>query len=370
MTKLGGNGLAVNWCTVAPMPYTDDLFRRLRSSAGSPASFTVYYLSESLSSYPMGDLGGGYERVVLKSWLSAVSLFWRAATRPRDRWLVGGWGAPKYAGLLTLLTLLGRDFLVFSDAPVPGGRTASKFRRSVRARLLRYWFGGARKIVATGDMAVDRFAAMGVDRDHIVSMPYPLDETRFEVGPDFDAASGEPLNIVCTSRLSIVDKQLDLAVEAFAAVCGSSETPVRLQIAGSGPDEDRIRAAVRKHGLDEHVEFLGWLSQDQLRELYRDGHIYLHPATFEPYGVTVVEALYSGLYTVASDGVGAGVELIEPLINGRLFRSGDLADLVQSLEQAVRQVTAGAASKHAVRSHSLRWDLATCEAKARQLLFS
>ncbi len=173
--------------------------------------------------------------------------------------------------------------------------------------------------------------------------------------------SGRPVVIICSGRLNIRDKRFDLALRAFANVklYSDSTFPCKLRIAGSGPDEAVLRDLVEELGIAADVEFAGWLRQDQLAELYAHGNVYLHPTDFEPYGVTVVEALYSGLFTVASDGVGAAVELVADDVNGKVFPHGDLELLTSALLHAVQAVGAGKISKRSVRNASLAWNMDT-----------
>ena len=65
---------------------------------------------------------------------------------------------------------------------------------------------------------------------------------------------------------------------------------------------------------------------------YRKLSIYVAPSHLEGFGLTVAEALATGIPTIATRGVGAFDELIEEQKNGFLYSPGD----VNELEEKVR----------------------------------
>ena len=78
-----------------------------------------------------------------------------------------------------------------------------------------------------------------------------------------------------------------------------------LSIAGSGPQEDILRA-----DATGNVKFLGHVPNEQMAELYETHDILLLPSLVEPWGLVVEEAIYHGMPVVASDRVGCAQEVI------------------------------------------------------------
>jgi glycosyltransferase involved in cell wall biosynthesis len=70
---------------------------------------------------------------------------------------------------------------------------------------------------------------------------------------------------------------------------------------GRGPDEQRLRNLARRLGLDDVVEFKGFLAWDELVRLLHSCHVFLNPSPKEGWGLTVIEANCCGLPVVASD---------------------------------------------------------------------
>jgi glycosyltransferase involved in cell wall biosynthesis len=86
---------------------------------------------------------------------------------------------------------------------------------------------------------------------------------------------------------------------------------VRLEIAGIGPDRERLEREVRTLGLSERVVILGW--QSDVETLLARWDLFVLPSVQEAFGIAVLEAMAAGLPVVAS-AVGGLRELVE---NGR-----------------------------------------------------
>ena len=65
-------------------------------------------------------------------------------------------------------------------------------------------------------------------------------------------------------------------------------------IAGEGPDQDRLRALARHHGVEGRVRFLGKIPIEILPDLYRAADLFALPSTGEGFGISFVEAMACG----------------------------------------------------------------------------
>jgi glycosyltransferase involved in cell wall biosynthesis len=114
-------------------------------------------------------------------------------------------------------------------------------------------------------------------------------------------------------------KRIDAAVREF------SRNGRKLKIAGDGPDYRALRFMASRN-----VEFLGRVSDPDLRELYARCRAFVLPGE-EDFGMTVVEALASGKPVVALNRGGARESV--PEFGGTLYDSPDtLADGIARLE--------------------------------------
>lgn len=65
--------------------------------------------------------------------------------------------------------------------------------------------------------------------------------------------------------------------------------------------EDELRALARELGIEESVRFPGWISQDDLEELYRSALCFVLPTFQEGFGLPVLEAMARGVPVACSD---------------------------------------------------------------------
>jgi glycosyltransferase involved in cell wall biosynthesis len=103
---------------------------------------------------------------------------------------------------------------------------------------------------------------------------------------------------------------------------------VRLEIAGTGPSLDDLKRQVASLGLGSNVHFLGWV--DDLPAAMKNWAVFAQPSMEEALGITVLEAMASGLPVVAS-AVGGIPELVEEGVTGRLVARGDARELAAAL---------------------------------------
>lgn len=92
-------------------------------------------------------------------------------------------------------------------------------------------------------------------------------------------------------------------LEAFAQL-QAREPSVRLIIAGDGPDREKLELEAQELGL-QHTEFLGFIEEDVKKRLLHTVDLFCSPALFgESFGIVLLEAMASGLVTVAGDNPG------------------------------------------------------------------
>jgi len=117
-------------------------------------------------------------------------------------------------------------------------------------------------------------------------------------------------------------KRIDLLVRHF------SRTGQRLRIAGAGPELRGLRGAAAPN-----IEFLGRVSDTELRDLYSHCRAFLMPGE-EDFGMTPVEALASGKPVIAY-GRGGALETV-PDFGGVLFADQTEESLAAALKQFER----------------------------------
>ncbi|NNE71074.1 MAG: glycosyltransferase family 4 protein [Rhodothermales bacterium] len=115
---------------------------------------------------------------------------------------------------------------------------------------------------------------------------------------------------------------------------------VHYWLAGDGPEQDSIQAAIDRHDLGRRVRRLGRVSEEELEALYQGADLFVMPnipvpGDMEGFGVVMLEAGLSGLPTVGARLEGVA-EVITNGENGMLVESGDAAGFTREIEGYLR----------------------------------
>jgi glycosyltransferase involved in cell wall biosynthesis len=114
-----------------------------------------------------------------------------------------------------------------------------------------------------------------------------------------------------------------------------------LTIAGEGPLLSELQKIARELGITDRVSFSGFISQEQLREIYYRSHIFLHPSQTgrdgnqEGIPNSMLEAMATGLPVFATEHGGIP-EVIENGVSGLLVPERDDEALARAMFNAVQ----------------------------------
>jgi glycosyltransferase involved in cell wall biosynthesis len=216
------------------------------------------------------------------------------------------------------------------------GAAASRLLRPVMARLARWDAATATRpdrFLANSQYVAGRIGRYYNRRSAVVYPPVDTDYYR----PTGDVPAPTTPNFVVVSAL-VPYKRVDLAVAACR------RAGVRLRVAGRGPELERLQQL----GGDD-VEFLGWRSDEEIRQLYQEASAVLLPG-IEDFGMVPVEAQACGTPVVALDAGGAR----ETVVDGR---TGILvADRsVDGFAAAITRALQTSFDRNAIRQNALRF---------------
>jgi colanic acid/amylovoran biosynthesis glycosyltransferase len=165
----------------------------------------------------------------------------------------------------------------------------------------------------------------------------PLDEFSFRER-NFVTAAIE-WRFVQAGRL-IEKKGLPVTLRAFALFLRQHPN-ANLTISGEGPLLGQLQKLSGELNIDNRVSFTGFVSQEQLREIYDESHIFLHPSQTghdgnqEGIPNSMLEAMASGLPVFATQHGGIP-EAIENGVSGVLVPERDHEKLAAALLDAVK----------------------------------
>jgi colanic acid/amylovoran biosynthesis glycosyltransferase len=136
----------------------------------------------------------------------------------------------------------------------------------------------------------------------------------------------------------IEKKGLPVTLRAFSRFLKQYPN-AKLTIAGEGPLIDDLQKLAQELKIDDRVLFTGFISQDQLRDLYYASHIFLHPSETGPDGNqegipnSMLEAMATGLPVFATQHGGIP-EAVENGVSGVLVPERDDEALGRALLDA------------------------------------
>jgi len=131
-------------------------------------------------------------------------------------------------------------------------------------------------------------------------------------------------------RLQPVKNQRTL-IEGVAALVDrhpNLRSQIGVAIIGDGAERQRLEEGVRAAGLQDLVKFLG--ARDDVADLLPDLDLFVLPSLAEGISNTILEAMASGVATIATR-VGGNPELIEDGLTGRLVPPGDSEAIAQGI---------------------------------------
>ncbi|MCA9496430.1 MAG: glycosyltransferase family 4 protein [Nanoarchaeota archaeon] len=157
-------------------------------------------------------------------------------------------------------------------------------------------------------------------------IPNGIDTSRFK-------AMKKEKTILIVARL-FVNKGVQDVLDALK---GLDLQDWKVQIVGDGPYKDFLVNKCHENGLDEKVEFLGWVDNksDRMKELYGKATIFISASYFENMSIVLLEALASGCYVLATN-VGGNPEVVP---NESLFKVKNPQDLREKLEYVLSKKT-------------------------------
>lgn len=140
------------------------------------------------------------------------------------------------------------------------------------------------------------------------------------------------IKVVVVSRL-VYRKGVDLLVGIIPQICHTTPE-VDFIIGGDGSKRHVLEEMVEREGLEDRVEFLGYVPHHQVRHVLCRGHIFLNCSLTESFCIAILEAASCGLLPVSTD-VGGVPEILPP--DMMLLAQPHVPSMVQQLRRAIHQ---------------------------------
>jgi glycosyltransferase involved in cell wall biosynthesis len=321
----------VHWVCHSPSPYNDFLFRAL--SEGFRVPIQVHFtVATSHQHRWRPQTNTGYTSRVYRPHLGVDwQLIGAVLRNPKSLFVTNCWQDPTSQLVLLCLMAIDRPYIIWNDTPSENG-SGRFLKRVLRKRFLRLVFRRALVVMGTGRTALGVLAKMGCPESKLIDFPYVVNLGSFY--PRAGMTPARRLRFGSCGRLDPI-KGFDITMRALAEVRRSASFDFEYVIAGAGPQESDLLRLARELGLSDRVQLLGWVDPADLPAFYRSLDVFLHPARSEPFGVSVVEAMSSGLPVIASDRTAAAVDRIRDGVNGLIHKSEDQSALSTAIKRVI-----------------------------------
>ncbi len=192
--------------------------------------------------------------------------------------------AGKALGIPSVVSFLGGE--TASIPSIPYGNMRSQPSRALTLFTGRH----ADAIVTLSEFQLLQLHQQNIDWPQAVTIPFGADTNKFK--PKRALRLKLPYRFIHVANLTEVKDQVTL-LRTFKELC--SDFDCRLSIIGADFLNGALQNLARTLVLEDRVEFLGFIRHEELPSHYRSAHIMLHTSLHEAEGVSIVEALASGL---------------------------------------------------------------------------
>jgi glycosyltransferase involved in cell wall biosynthesis len=124
------------------------------------------------------------------------------------------------------------------------------------------------------------------------NIPPGLDTSLFP-----DLSGNRDIDILGAGSL-IPLKQYDLFLKLISHLV-KSRPVIRVVLCGDGPERSRLEQIIRENNLQDQVSLTGELEHAKVLGLMQRARIFLHPSSYEGFGMVCAEALYAGAKVVS-----------------------------------------------------------------------
>lgn len=183
-------------------------------------------------------------------------------------------------------------------------------------------------------------------RDYLAAQ-FPAYAEKFQVVPnpiDFDAFAVRPEPVTALHRWLylgrlVEEKGVLTLLEAFAQVAAADPAPV-LTLVGAGPLAAEVRRRVADAGLADRVSLREPVAPDQVNRLLHEHDLLVHLSRKETFGMTVLEAVASGMpvLVTACEGPSETLAGLEKQVGSMVEITDDPAVVVTAYRELTRRL--------------------------------
>jgi glycosyltransferase involved in cell wall biosynthesis len=185
--------------------------------------------------------------------------------------------------------------------------------------VLRSWIKRADALLYVGTANRQAYEHFGAREEQLVFCPYSVDNEAFRPRGLQERQQArrrwklpESAIIVLVVGKLLPGKRPEVLLNACATL---RNLGVHGVFAGTGPEEGALKRRAARELID-NVNFLGFVNQKELPEVYSMADVFLFPSERDQWGLVLNEACAGALPAVVSSGVGAAPDLVVDGVTG------------------------------------------------------
>lgn len=184
------------------------------------------------------------------------------------------------------------------------------------------------KLIAVSSFTKHRLIQCGIPPARIAVVPNGVDLSACPAGDLLPTKYPQP-TVCCIARLTDT-KHVDVVLRAVAEL-RKAHPKLQLKIIGVGDEEPPLRALASQLGINQAVEFLGFLpSHAAMIGVLARSHLFCTASTVEGFGIALLEAMACGI-PYAATRIPVFEEITAKGRGGLLFKPGDAQDCAEKM---------------------------------------
>ena len=185
-----------------------------------------------------------------------------------------------------------------ADGPVQRESIASKFKHRVRDGLARIQQRQARALIITCPAAIERIVSPRARKTKVHVIGHGIDSVVYR---ERESVPSRP-SILFLANLEY-RKGIFTLLDSFDRVA-QAMPDCSLEIWGDGLEAAAVEARVKQSPFQDRIHRRGRASRDKVAEIMRSHSVYCMPSHGEPFGMTLLEAMASGVPIVTTNAGG------------------------------------------------------------------
>ena len=180
-------------------------------------------------------------------------------------------------------------------------------------------------------------------KNNIFILSNAIDFNKFYFDKRGELKRNHLIHAVCVG--SLVNKKNQAFLIPIVSYLKTKGYLCKIDVLGDGPNKKLLQSKIDSSNLNKEIILHG--NVKNVEEFMRNAEFYIHPATYEPFGLVLLEAMAAGLPVISLDGKG-NRDIIQHRKNGFIFKDQNaeqfgntLIELKESPNEYLRYVKEG-----------------------------